>query len=67
MSQPLMTSPKFRMNLMPKLDRLIILKDEFHRALTNPLFDEPENYSVLLDVIQDAIDKEEREIEAANA
>ena len=48
-----------RRNPMPKLDRLIILKDEFHRALTNPLFDEPENYSVLLDVIQDAIDKEE--------
>jgi hypothetical protein len=52
---------------MPKLDRLIILRDEFHRALTNPLFDEPENYSVLLDVIQDAIDKEEREIEESNA
>ena len=62
-----MTSPKIRMKLMPKLDRLIILKDEFHRALTNPLFDEPENYSVLLDVIQDAIDKEEREIGVANA
>jgi hypothetical protein len=52
---------------MPKLDRLIILKDEFHRALTNPLFDDPENYSVLLDVIQDAIDKEEKEMGVTNA
>jgi hypothetical protein len=48
-----------RRNLMAKLDRLIILKDEYHRAITNPLFDDPENYSVLLDILQDAIDKEE--------
>ena len=52
---------------MPKLDRLIILKDEFHRALTNQLCDDPENYSVLLDVIQDAIDKEEKEMGVTNA
>ena len=44
---------------MLPIDRLIILRDEYHRAITNPLFDEPENYCVLLDVIQDAIDKEE--------
>jgi hypothetical protein len=59
MNLQLMTLPKVKQNLMAKLDRLIILRDEFHRALTNPLFDEPENYCVLLDVIQDAIDKEE--------
>ena len=47
---------------MLPIDRLIILRDEFHRAVTNPLFDEPEKYSVLLDVIQDAIDKEERSL-----
>ena len=47
---------------MQPIDRLIILRDEFHRAVTNPLFDEPEKYSVLLDVIQDAINKEESSI-----
>ena len=47
---------------MLPIDRLIILRDEYHRAITNPLFDEPEKYSVLLDVIQDAIDKEERSL-----
>jgi len=41
------------------MDRLTILRAELVRAITNPLYDEPENYSVLLDVIQDAIDKEE--------
>ena len=59
MNQVLMTWQKMKLSLMDRLDRLIILKDEYHRAITNPLYDDPENYSVLLDVIQDAIDKEE--------
>jgi hypothetical protein len=41
------------------MDRLTILRAELTRVITNPLYDEPENYVVLLDVIQDAIDKEE--------
>lgn len=40
------------------MDRLTILQAELTRAITNPLYNEPENYVVLLDVIQDAIDKE---------
>ena len=56
MSQVLMTWQKMKLSLM---DRLTILRAELTRAITNPLYDEPENYVVLLDVIQDAIDKEE--------
>ena len=48
------------------MDRMAILQAEFARAIISPLFNEPEKYCILLDVIQDAID-EEREIEAANA
>jgi hypothetical protein len=48
------------------MDRMTILQAEFARAVMSPLFDEPEKYCVLLDIIQDAID-EQREIEVANA
>ena len=48
------------------MDRMTILQAEFARAVMQPLFNEPEKYCILLDVIQDAID-EEREIEVANA
>ncbi len=47
-------------------NRMGILQAVFPRAVMHPLFNEPEKYCILLDVIQDAID-EEREIEVANA
>ena len=58
-----MTSPKIKTSPM---DRMAILQAEFARAVMQPLFNEPEKYCILLDVIQDAID-EQREIEVANA
>ena len=48
------------------MDKMAILQAEYARALMQPLFNEPEKYCILLDIIQDAID-EQREIEAANA
>ena len=54
-----------RLNNPMSDSRMTILQAEFSRAVMNPLFNEPEKYCILLDVIQDAIDKE-REIEAAN-
>jgi hypothetical protein len=39
------------------MDKLEILKAEWLHARENPLFDEPENYCVLLDLIQDKIDE----------
>jgi hypothetical protein len=48
------------------MDRMAILQAEYARAVMKPLFNEPEKYCILLDIIQDAID-EQREIEAANA
>ena len=51
---------------MQPTNRMVILQAEFARAVMQPLFNEPEKYCILLDVIQDAID-EEREIEVANA
>ena len=45
--------------------RMAILQAEYARAFMTPLFNEPERYCILLDLIQDAID-EEREIEVAN-
>ncbi len=51
---------------MQPTNRMTILQAEFARAVMHPLFNEPEKYCILLDVIQDAID-EEREIEVANA
>ena len=35
---------------------LEILEQEYLRALNDPLFDEPEKYSVLLDLISDRIE-----------
>ena len=61
-----MTLPKIRMSPMLPTSRMTILQAEFARAVMHPLFNEPEKYCILLDVIQDAID-EEREIEVANA
>ena len=57
---------KLRSNLMQPTNRMTILQAEFARAVMQPLFNEPEKYCILLDVIQNAIDKE-REIEVANA
>ena len=51
---------------MQPSNRMTILQAELARAVMQPLFNEPERYTVLLDIIQDAID-EEREIEVANA
>jgi len=51
---------------MQPSNRMTILQAEFARAVMQPLFNEPERYTILLDIIQDAID-EERKIEVANA
>jgi hypothetical protein len=40
------------------VSRLETLKAEYKRALEHPLFDNPAQYCVLLDLIQDEIDKE---------
>jgi len=45
------------------MDRMAILQAEYARALMNPLFNEPNKYCVLLDLIQDAIDKEREKLE----
>jgi len=42
---------------------MAILQAEYARAVMSPLFDEPEKYCVLLDVIQDAINKERKKLE----
>jgi len=36
---------------------LLILKAEYKRALEQPVFDEPKDYCLLLDLIQDRIDQ----------
>lgn len=46
------------------LNRIEILQAEYTRAVMNPVFDEPEKYCVLLDLIQDAIDKERSQLNA---
>jgi len=51
---------------MQPSNRMTILQAEYARAVMQPVFNEPERYTILLDIIQDAID-EEREIEVANA
>ena len=51
---------------MQPFSRMTILQAEYARAVMQPIFNEPEKYTILLDIIQDAID-EEREIEVANA
>jgi len=38
------------------VSELEILRAEYQRALESPLFDEPERYCVLLDLIQARID-----------
>lgn len=43
------------------MSELEILRAEYKRALEHPLFDDPKDYCVLLDLIQDRIDQiEER-------
>ena len=42
---------------------MAILQAEYARAFMQPLFNEPEKYCVLLDLIQDAIDKEREKLE----
>jgi hypothetical protein len=42
---------------------LEVLREEYKRAAANPLFDNPADYCILLDLIQDRID----EIEARYA
>jgi hypothetical protein len=39
------------------MSRLEILEAEYKRALENPLFDNPAEYCVLLDLIKDEIDR----------
>jgi hypothetical protein len=34
---------------------LEVLREEYKRAVDNPLFDDPKDYCVLLDLIQDRI------------
>lgn len=36
---------------------LEVLKEEYKNAVANPLFDDPKDYCVLLDLIQDRIDQ----------
>jgi hypothetical protein len=42
-------------------NELEVLRKEYKRALTNPLFDNPKDYCILLDLIQDRIDQIESE------
>jgi hypothetical protein len=40
---------------------LEVLREEYKRAIENPIFDDPKDYCVLLDLIQDRINEiEER-------
>lgn len=41
-------------------DRMAILQAEYARAFMQPLFDNPKHYCVLLELLQDAIDKERK-------
>jgi hypothetical protein len=36
---------------------LLVLKKEYERALNQPIFDDPKDYCVLLDLIQDKIEQ----------
>jgi hypothetical protein len=40
---------------------LEVLREEYKRAVDSPLFDDPKDYCVLLDLIQDRIDQIEGE------
>ena len=45
------------------MHRMAILQAEYARAFMQPLFNEPEKYCVLLELIQNAIDKEREKLE----
>jgi hypothetical protein len=36
---------------------LEVLRQEYKRAVDNPIFDDPSDYCILLDLIQDRIDE----------
>jgi hypothetical protein len=38
---------------------LEVLKQEYKRAIDNPIFDDPKDYCILLDLIQDKINEME--------
>jgi hypothetical protein len=42
---------------MRKEKRIEILRAEYARAVMNPLFDNPADYCILLDLIQDEIER----------
>jgi hypothetical protein len=46
-----------RVRRRARVSRLEILEAEYKRALENPLFDNPAEYCVLLDLIKDEIDR----------
>jgi hypothetical protein len=48
---------------MNPMHRMAILQAEYARAFMQPLFDEPNKYCVLLDLIKDAIDEEREKLE----
>jgi len=43
---------------------LEVLREEYKRAVASPLFDDPKDYCVLLDLIQDRIDANVKERES---
>jgi hypothetical protein len=43
---------------------LEVLREEYKRAIENPIFDDPKDYTILLDLIQDRM--EEIEVRYAN-
>jgi hypothetical protein len=43
---------------------LEVLREEYKRAVENPIFDDPKDYTILLDLIQDRM--EEIEVRYAN-
>ena len=43
---------------------LEVLREEYKRAIKNPIFDDPKDYTILLDLIQDRM--EEIEVRYAN-
>jgi hypothetical protein len=45
------------------MDKMAILQAEYARAFMEPLFNEPDRYCVLLDLIKDAIDEEREKLE----
>ena len=40
---------------------LEVLRKEYERAIENPIFDDPKDYCILLDLITDRIEQIERE------